>query len=299
MGRRAIAFSSFILTLLFAVGAAADPTSASAPPASDDSKLVWEDDRPKFRLWEYISTGVVGAGAFADYLWVAPQSEPHWVGGILFDNAVRSALRLHSSSAENSAFAASDAVDVTMVAIVLGVDSFGVPLLRKSPQVSLQLTLMDLESYAFGSIVTFTLYDTVGRARPDYLDCQKNPGLEGCNLSPTASFPSGHTAEGFISAGLSCANHLYVPIYGSRLLDVLACARDLLLASTDGALRVMADRHWATDVLTGAALGFAFGYVPPTLLHYRASKNPPNTSFRFVPMLGGGRGGLAVVGSFM
>jgi membrane-associated phospholipid phosphatase len=269
-----------------------------ADPPPEVPKLAWDDERPRFRPLEYVVTGVVGAGAFAEYMWVPPQSEPHWIGGILFDNAVRGAFRLHSPNAERAAFTASDVVDIATITIVMGVDSFAVPLLRRSPDVAFQVTLMDLESYALSSVATFTLYDTVGRARPDYVDCQHNPALAFCGLSPTASFPSGHTAEGFTAAGSSCANHLYVPLYGSRIFDVFACSRDLLLASTDGILRIMADRHWATDVLTGAALGFAFGYVPPVLLHYRAHRSRP-PSFTIAPMVGPGHMGAWIGGSFM
>jgi membrane-associated phospholipid phosphatase len=82
------------------------------------------------------------------------------------------------------------------------------------------------------------------------------------------SFPSGHTNNAFTAAGLSCAHHLHLPIYGDRTADVLACAGNIVLAATTGSLRVLGDRHYATDVWVGAMIGFGVGYAFPTLLHY-------------------------------
>ena len=96
---------------------------------------------------------------------------------------------------------------------------------------------------------------------------------------------------------MSCANHGFVPIYGSRLWDGLACARDVVLATSDGLLRVIGDRHYATDVLTGAAIGFGFGYGMPTLLHYAARSPRSLAGWTLSPMVGP-RTGLLLAGSF-
>jgi membrane-associated phospholipid phosphatase len=144
-------------------------------------------------------------------------------------------------------------------------------------------------------VVAVTLYDTVGRARPSYEDCQKNPSFSAdCRVSPTASFPSGHVNEAFTAAGLSCAQHTMLPLYGKRVLDVLACARDLALATADGVLRIMGDRHYATDVLAGGGLGFLWGYGLPMLLHYGNQGGSPSPTWSFAPLAGAGRTGLTV-----
>lgn len=231
------------------------------------------------------------------YFLLPPQPRPHWVGGILFDDAVRNALRVRSPSALKTVWALSDAVDIALVVIVYGVDSLAVPILRGSPDVALQLGLMGAEAYAVSSVVTIALYDTVGRARPSYEDCQRDPSFVGCQTSPTASFPSGHTNEAFTAAGLSCANHQFLPLYGARIWDDLACARDLVLATSDGLLRIIGDRHWATDVLTGSAIGFAFGYGMPVLLHYTAPKKSWLGKWTVSPLVGR-QPGLAIAGSF-
>lgn len=284
-------------------GQASPPSAGPAQPASPtqnkppDRKLRWPEERPKFRVVEYVATGVVGGAAIAMYYLLPPQPQPHWVGPILFDDAVRKALRVRSPAALQTVWAFSDAVDVALVVLVFGVDSLAVPILRGSPDVALQLALMDAEAYAFSSVVTIALYDSVGRARPSYVDCQHDPSFVGCQTSPTASFPSGHTNEAFTAAGLSCANHQFMPLYGGKLWDALACARDVLLATTDGVLRVVGDRHYATDVLTGGAIGFAFGYGMPTLLHFTAPKKSWLGKWTLSPMPGR-QPGLVVAASF-
>jgi membrane-associated phospholipid phosphatase len=172
-----------------------------------------------------------------------------------------------------------------------------VPVARGSFDTAWQLTWIDLEAYSLGSIVTFTLYDTIGRARPSYADCLRDESFPGCSVSPTASFPSGHVAEGFMSAGLSCVNHGYVPIYGSPLADALACVRDVTLAWTDGLLRIMGDRHYATDVLAGGAIGFTFGAGLPLLLHYGRARGSRLPQVSVAPM-GTDRIGLVATGAF-
>ena len=183
-------------------------------------------------------------------------------------------------------------VDVALVVGTVGIDSIAVPFLRGNTDVGVQLGLMDAESFAVSSVVVISLYDTVGRARPSYEDCQRNPNFDAdCRVSPTASFPSGHVNEAFTVAGLSCAQHTHLSLYGSRLLDVLACARDVALATTDGVLRIMGDRHYATDVLAGGALGFAWGYGLPMLLHYGRRDGSPSPTWSLAPLAGGGAHG--------
>jgi membrane-associated phospholipid phosphatase len=295
-----LAPAALVLAQLATPAPATTAAATQVPDPPGPPRLAWNEDRPRFRPLEYVVTGVVGLAAMAEYTWAPPQREPHWTGGILFDDAVRNALRVSSPSARVDLWTAAGAVGVSEVVLTVGIDSILVPLVRGSPDVMWQLAWIDLESYALGSVVTFTLYDTVGRARPSYGDCQRDPSLPDCVTSPYASFPSGHVAESFLSAGLSCVNHAYVPIYGSKLFDTLACARDLTLASADGVLRIMGDRHWASDVLAGAGIGFVAGYALPVALHYASGKRDRAAGLVVMPMVPAGdeRIGAVVTGSF-
>jgi membrane-associated phospholipid phosphatase len=60
-----------------------------------------------------------------------------------------------------------------------------------------------------------------------------------------------------------------MPLYGGGLPDGLACGLLLAISAVDGVGRLVADKHYASDVITGALVGSAIGYLTPTLLHYR------------------------------
>ena len=56
--------------------------------------------------------------------------------------------------------------------------------------------------------------------------------------------------------------------------DALACFGALAVATGAGTMRLVGDRHYATDLLAGATIGLAAGYLMPTYLHYRARPRP-------------------------
>lgn len=226
-----------------------------------------------FRPAEFIATGILGTTAITLYFVMKPVHEARSTGGILFDDAVRDALRVRSPKALQSVRLASDITGVSAILMAAGVDSVFVPLVRHKNDTAEQLLFIDAETYAVTSLVTTTTYNLVGRGRPSYEECKADPSVDPlCNVGSTTSFWSGHTAEAFTSAGLSCAHHAYAHIYGSPAADVAGCIGMITLASATGTLRILGDRHYATDVLTGAIMGFGIGYGLPTLLHYSAPR---------------------------
>ena len=96
-----------------------------------------------------------------------------------------------------------------------------------------------LGSQALVGLTTHLIKSTTKRTRP--------------NGSNNKSFPSGHTSTSFVGAGYFCA-------YDSKL-----CIPAVLIASSVGYLRIGADKHWLSDVLVGAGLGFAGGRLVPTI----------------------------------
>ena len=69
----------------------------------------------------------------------------------------------------------------------------------------------------------------------------------------TKSFFSGHTSAAFAGAGVMCQE------------EPKACLPSLLVASSVGYLRLAADRHWMSDVVVGAFVGFSGGAYLPTV----------------------------------
>lgn len=280
-----MARSRWILRLSSCLALSLAVTAARAEPASE-SELVWK--WPRFRPAEYVLTGVVGAAAIGVFFFAGIRDEPRWTGGILFDDDVRDALRVRSRDGAATVRRLSDVAAIGVLVLTLGVDSLAVPLFRGSSDVAGQLLLLDAEALAVNSLLTTSAFDLTARARPSYEQCQNDPTSDDlCGVGTTASFWSGHTAQAFTAAGLSCAHHAYAKIYGSALADVLGCAGAISLSAATGTLRVMGDRHYASDVLVGAVVGFGIGYGMPTLLHYTAGDEPRRVGIALVPSTSG------------
>ncbi len=142
-----------------------------------------------------------------------------------------------------------------------------------SGEVALQMTAIDLESYALSGAIALSA-EKIGRVRPYDRGCRHDPHYSkncGRAADENASFMSGHTTASFTAAGLVCVHHLHLPLYGGGAPDALACVAAFTAASAAGALRIASDNHYSSDVLLGVGVGLASGFVVPTLLHYGAS----------------------------
>ena len=255
--------------MVFGLSREARAGGASATPAGsdEDRELRWRGT--PYHPLEAVGTALAGGAALAVVFGTKPAAEPRLTGGILFDDAVRDGLRLRSPGARDAARAVSDVTAVASLVLVLGVDSLAVPLFRGSPGVALRMLAVDLEAIAWNGLLTPSVYTLTARARPSRDDCLRDPAFDPlCNAGTSASFWSGHTAQAFNAAGLSCAHHAYLHLLGGGAPDAIACVGMVSLAATTGTLRVMGDRHHATDVIVGSLVGFGIGYGVPTLLHY-------------------------------
>ena len=69
------------------------------------------------------------------------------------------------------------------------------------------------------------------------------------------------------------------------------------MASLTGLFRIMADKHWMTDVLGGAGVGLFSGWLMPWLLHFRhdqwTERNGRRTALRTLAPYGS-RGAIGV-----
>lgn len=108
------------------------------------------------------------------------------------------------------------------------------------------------------------------------------------------SFFSGHSSQAFASAAVMCSFHMNMPILGDGAENtLLPCVAGFTLAATTALFRVLGDMHYASDVLTGAAVGTAMGFLLPWLLHF----NPRAPGQQGVSILPSPTG-VAVVGVF-
>lgn len=105
------------------------------------------------------------------------------------------------------------------------------------------------EALAVSGILTLGIKSIAGRARPDEdVDTNRFNCFEGTTFKK-ASFPSGHTSTAFsLAAAISDE-------YNTPLVNIFSYGA----ATAVGFGRVYQGKHWASDVLAGAALGIFVG----------------------------------------
>ena len=113
------------------------------------------------------------------------------------------------------------------------------------------------EAILIAEAVTGTLKLLVGRARPEVAGEPYDFGFgRGFRGERYQSFPSGHTTAAFATA--AAAAHEIERIWGGNdLLIGLATYGPAVLV---GVARMFDDRHWASDVVAGAAIGAFAGW---------------------------------------
>ncbi len=258
---------------------------------------------PRFDVREYAISGTalaVALGAAA-----APVPGWRWSGSTGLDDAVRSAVRLGPFASRRLAGDTSDVLLATTITFPVLFDALVTAWSRRgSGEVARQLLLIDLETLAVSGAVTALTSTLAARERPyaSAGQCERELGAEHRDCDEAfrfryRSFFSGHSSLSFTAAALVCTHHAHLELYGGAG-DTAICIAAMTTATATASLRVMADVHYATDVLTGAAVGTLIGFGLPWLLHY---KSPPpielgksNANIAIVP----NPTGLSLVGTF-
>jgi len=259
-----------------------DPGSKPDVPAGKDGhRLIWKWSR--FNLVDYIVTAVTaGTYLYLEFATKTPD-DPNWRGGVLFDDDVRDALVAESPSGRDRAAVASDLMTLAPQVLAF-VDALAVPLVTDNGNwdVAWQMTMINVQALAITGLLSRGGHRLIARERPDVEPCLDDAGYHGlCFGGANASFPSGHTSGAFAGAGMVCAHHLNLPLYGGGASDPGACITMTALATTSGVLRITSDRHYASDVIVGAAIGAGAGFALPMLVHYREVDPKPKHAFRF------------------
>jgi membrane-associated phospholipid phosphatase len=249
--------------------------TAPVPPAAPARSSMWRREWPTFSPLEGAATIAAGAGTVVLFM-LKPPAEPRWEGGVLFDDAVRRGLRLDSESARKKARSWGDMPYYAAPVIPLIIDPLiAAWLVRGDTKAAFNLGAIGLEAFSYAGLASFVSTRLSVRERPDSSECRRQ--LDSCEPD-TESFYSGHTTIAAASAGIVCANHRVMPLWGSRAADVGACALATTGAVASGVSRLLSDRHYATDVIVGFGFGFGLGYAVPTLLHYAHRKTEVSLS---------------------
>ena len=285
--------------------------------AADPARVEWSPDWPRVRVAEVASIVALTVGSYViDANWdpraratVAASS-----GG--FDDWVRETFRGRTSAAQATAADLSDYLYRGSVLAPYLIDVWVVALgIHQSVDVAAQMALINLQSLGFSGVLALSMERVVGRARPYVQDCGPDGAVRDgagnvlynhcASGGDYQSFYSGHAAATATMAGLTCAHHQHLPLYGGGLADLAPCLFMIGVSATTGVARVVADRHWGTDVLVGWGLGGVSGYVLPSLLHYGFTKGRPVGELRVgdlhlvpVPQTYPGGAGVGMAGFF-
>lgn len=269
------------LGLIGAILLTCHPATSYAGSDSDARFYSLEEWAP-IQTWEYFALPAGLAATLAINLTLSPPTR--WEGGILFDNWARSNLRLSSESARTNVANVSTVLLVAVAATPMVVDA-GVLTgwVHQRGDLAWQMFMVDAEALTLTTLVTETTKRLSGRARPS------GPG-------ENDSFFSGHTSIATTGATLLCLQHLELGLLENKAADATVCGAAATLAFTIGVLRVMADRHWASDVLVGAGIGAGSAFLVYKL-HVRQGQVEP-AAFRISPILSPDFRGLSFAGRF-
>jgi len=259
--------------------AAAD--EGSTVPAATPPPAVVLFDSPsglptiewRWRRFSALDYGVgLAGGAITLAMAIVPPVPTHAIEGpVLFDTSVRNALRAPGLQVRYTYRDFSDVGVSLAVTWPFFADALTTAWwYRGSRDTAEQMALIDLEALGVIGAVQGMTNVLVSRERPYGSDCGNGELPEHADDCVGAtryrSFFSGHSAFSFTGAALICVHHLKHELIGSPW-DAVSCAGGYAVATTTALFRVVADMHYATDVLTGALAGTLVGYGVP-LLHY-------------------------------
>ncbi len=225
--------------------------------------------------------------AFGLSVWIAGEvfkkdlvpEEARWTGTNPVDDAVRDTIRwnsAHTGDADMTSNLVLGSIPVAGLAALLFSDAKGwsSPTASRARQAGYGGLIM-LESASVAMLANQVVKFLVLRKRPytradDYGTMEADDHL---------SFYSGHTTTAF---ALAVSGAMLYDMKGGNHPGAVWTAA-LVMATGVGYLRIAADKHYFTDVLVGALLGAAAGYLVPKLLHQKEKEHTVNYSVMPLP----------------
>lgn len=241
-------------------------SSVSTAHAQDDGpRLQWRESWNRPAPYDWITTGVL-LGATTALYFTRETEDGFWLRQNRFDEFGVNAFAAPTPRGRRVAAILSD---ITRILALTP------PLVDMGIAASVDLTVAGRMSGAWGLSMSSMAFLATGakylmrRERPLGRRCegaQDDPYCE--DGGRFRSFPSGHTAMAFAGASLTCTFHQRLPIFGNRRADIAACGTSLAVATLTGVLRMIANRHYISDVLVGALIGILSGWVIPTAMYF-------------------------------
>jgi len=253
--------------------------------------VVYPDTARRFGAVDIVLTSLGGVAALTSALIGPSKNGPQ--GGIWFDEEVRNALRPSDFDAQLAFRDTSDVLlGFSLAYAFIGDAMVNATWLRRSPDVGAQIALMDAEVAAIAFGASQLTANVVGRERPYGRTCgnELDERSSQCQTNDRhLSYFSGHSTLTFAMAAVTCAHHNALGLSGGK--SWIPCLSGFTVAATTAAFRISADMHYATDVLTGAAVGTLIGFAVPAF-HYgfgrfRPRAAPTKTQISVLPSFGG------------
>jgi len=215
---------------------------------------------------------------FAYFLAEAPFKSPlskdtcRWCGPVGFDDSVRSSLVWDDidkgdAISDATGYVAAPLFAIAGIGLVSHLDD------RRANWFDDGLIIA--ESAAIAGVVNYAVKAAVARERPfvHQLAPEDKPNTEHPQDN-NQSFYSGHST---LTMSLAISAGTVAHMRGYRYAPVLY-GGGIALSLTTGYLRIAADKHWSTDVLTGWLVGAAIGYAVPRYLHRKGTEITPLAS---------------------
>ncbi len=228
----------------------------SAPAAAQSrTALPYEPAR------DLTITGVAGAAWFLSQIFqtqLAPAS-CRWCAPPGFDSSIRDSLKWSDTAAANTAsnVLAYGGMPLATLGADLLVSGADWKVAGTDALIAAESALV---AGAFDQGVKFL----AGRERPFvHALAPAEKGLTSAPADNNVSFYSGHTS---FTTAIAVSTGMCASLRGEKSAWVV-WTTGLTLALGTGYLRIAADKHYATDVLVGAAMGGLFGAAIPYFLH--------------------------------
>jgi membrane-associated phospholipid phosphatase len=257
-------------------------TTVAGRVRAGESDYQYLPEWRNFAAFDYAATTAVLGAYLAFELSTDTPDSATWTKPLPLDRAAR---KLVVATTRNERTRMDHVSDVLWYSLVTysATDAALVPLVRGwNFDASLQLTMMNVQSYAVASLLVRIPHKLLGRARPLDEGCQKDPAYSAqCSSAARfVSFPAGHAAISATAAGLVCAHHVFSELYASVTADAMACGVALLASSAVAVTRMRSDKHWSSDSVPALAVGLGAGFALPALVYYRGT---PRRAVRAVP----------------
>ena len=177
-----------------------------------------------------------------------------------------------------------------------GLLTYGVAKLAHAPRTTTDIAWHTTESIFVASATATVVRGLLGRSRPfvthDSDAYDYKPGKGFTQLSYRA-YPSIHAASAFATAATLTAE----TARHSRRAAWFVGPISYSLASLPGLARMHKDKHWASDVAMGAALGAVSGWATVRYHHHRPGNRLDKAFLGATPSASAG-GGLGLAGGF-